>query len=72
MEERIDDLLGLVEVEPDGLRTADLLQARAVLEGLVGQSVTAASIDERRVTIVTADGSRYHFYGFLGSEGAAS
>ncbi|HXO16598.1 MAG TPA: hypothetical protein VN909_00350 [Candidatus Dormibacteraeota bacterium] len=71
MEERIDDLLGLVEVEPDGLRTAELLQARAVLEGLVGRSVTAASIDERRVTIATADGCRYHFYGFLGSEGAS-
>lgn len=70
MEERIDELLGLVEVEPEGLAAAELLQARAVLERLVGKSVTAATVDERRVTVTASDGRRYCFYGFLGSDQA--
>jgi cell division septal protein FtsQ len=70
MEERIDELLGLVEVEPEGLAAAELLQARAVLERLIGKSVTAATVDERRVTVTTSDGRRYYFYGFLGSDQA--
>jgi hypothetical protein len=68
MEERVDELLGLLEIEPDGLRTAEFAQVRAVLEGLVGKSVAAASVDDRRVAITTGDGCRYYFYGFLGSE----
>jgi hypothetical protein len=68
MKDRIDELLELIEVEPDGLRTAEFLQAQAALDNLVGRTISAATIDETRVAIVTSDGCRYYFYGFLGSQ----
>jgi hypothetical protein len=68
MNDRIDELLRLIEAEPDGLRVAEFLQTESVLQSLVGKTITAATIEETRVTIVTADGNRYFFYGFLGSE----
>ena len=68
MKDRIDDLLDLIEVEPERLRTAEFLNAQAVLESLAGKTVAAATVDETRVTIVTDDGRRYYFYGFLGFE----
>ncbi|HEX3670720.1 MAG TPA: hypothetical protein VHT92_03350 [Candidatus Cybelea sp.] len=70
MKDRIDDLLNLLEVEPDRLHAAELLNAQASLERLAGKTVAAATVDETRVTIVTQDGGRYHFYGFLGFEPA--
>jgi len=68
MKDRIDELLGLIEAEPDRLRAAELLNTQAVLESLIGKTVTSASLEETRVTIATADGRQYHFYGFLGTE----
>jgi hypothetical protein len=68
MKDRIDELLHLIEVEPDGLQTAEFLQARRVLEGLAGKTVAAAAFEETRIAITTSDGCRYYFYGFLGSE----
>jgi len=68
MKDRIDELLHLIESNPDGLRKAEFLQNQAVLEGLIGKNVSAASVEETRVAITTADGFRYFFYGFLGSE----
>jgi hypothetical protein len=68
MEDRIDELLHLIEAEPDALRSAEFLQTESVLQDLVGKSVTAAAVEETRVAIDTSDGSRYFFYGFLGSE----
>jgi hypothetical protein len=65
---RIEELLRLIEAEPEGLRTAEFLVARDVLEGLAGKTVAAASVGETRVTIETADGARYFFYGFLGAQ----
>ncbi|MBV8531490.1 MAG: hypothetical protein JO104_09250 [Candidatus Eremiobacteraeota bacterium] len=67
MKDRIDELLHLMEVEPEGLRDAELLNAQAVLGNLVGKTITAASIEETRVELTTGDGRRYYFYGFLGS-----
>jgi hypothetical protein len=69
MKDRIDELIALLESEPDRLRAAEFLQTQNLLESLVGKSVTAAAIEETRVAITTSDGSRYYFYGFLGSEG---
>jgi hypothetical protein len=68
MKDRIDELLNLIEAEPDRLRAAELLNTQAVLESLVGKTVIDASLDETRVTISTGDGRQYHFYGFLGTD----
>jgi hypothetical protein len=70
MNDRIDELLELIEVEPDALREAEFLQAQAILETLVGKSITAADVEDTRIVITTADGNRYYFYGFLGSGNA--
>jgi hypothetical protein len=67
MSDRIDELLNLIEAEPEGLRTAEFLQTQNVLETLVGKTIAAAAIEETRIVITTADGTRYYFYGFLGS-----
>jgi hypothetical protein len=67
MNDRIDELLHLIEVEPDALREAEFLQAQAILESLVGKTVTSAEIEETRIVITTAEGNKYFFYGFLGS-----
>jgi hypothetical protein len=67
MNDRIDELLELIEVEPDALREAEFLQAQAILETLVGKSISAAEIQDTRIVITTGDGNRYFFYGFLGS-----
>jgi hypothetical protein len=67
MNDRIDELLELIEVEPDALREAEFLQAQGILQNLIGQTVTAAEIEDTRIVITTADGNRYFFYGFLGS-----
>jgi hypothetical protein len=68
MKDRLDQLLELIEAEPEGLQTVDFLQAQAALASLLGKTVTAAAVEETRVAITAADGSRYYFYGFLGSE----
>jgi len=67
MNDRIDELLNLIEVEPDALREAEFLQAQAILSTLIGQTITAAQLEETRIIITTAEGNRYFFYGFLGS-----
>jgi hypothetical protein len=67
MNDRIDELLELIEVEPDALREAEFLQAQAILETLVGKSIAAAEVQDTRIVITTGDGNRYYFYGFLGS-----
>jgi hypothetical protein len=68
MKDRIDELIALLESEPERLQAAEFLQTQNLLESLVGKQVTAATIEETRVSIATSDGSRYYFYGFLGSE----
>jgi hypothetical protein len=68
MNDRIDELLQLIEVEPDALREAEFLQAQAILETLVGKTVAGAVVEETRIVITTQDGNKYFFYGFLGDE----
>lgn len=67
MNNRIDQLLQLIEVEPDALREAEFLQAQAILETLIGKTITGAEIEDTRIVITTSEGNRYFFYGFLGS-----
>lgn len=66
MNDRIDELLHLIEVQPDALREAEFAQAQSILETMVGKTVTSAEIEDTRIVITTADGNKYFFYGFLG------
>lgn len=68
MKDRIEELLNLIEVEPDRLRAAELLNTQAVLEKLAGKTIDGAQVEDTRVVIATSDGCRYYFYGFLGIE----
>jgi hypothetical protein len=70
MKDRIEELLNLIEVEPDRLRAAEFLNAQAVFEKLAGKTIARADVEDTRVVITTSDGSRYYFYGFLGVEKA--
>lgn len=63
---RIDELLHLIEVEPDALREAEFAQAASILETMVGKTVTSAELEDTRIVITTSDGNKYFFYGFLG------
>jgi len=65
---RIEELIRLIEAEPEGLHTAELLVARDVLTRLAGKTIASAGVDETRITIETSDGARYYFYGFLGAQ----
>ena len=66
MNDRIDELLHLIEVEPDALREAEFMQAQSSLETMVGKTIRAAELEETRIVITTSDGNKYFFYGFLG------
>ncbi|HEV2262228.1 MAG TPA: hypothetical protein VGR69_08090 [Candidatus Rubrimentiphilum sp.] len=66
VKDRIEELLQLIEVEPDALREAEFAQAQSILETLVGKTVKSAEIEDTRIVITTQDGNKYFFYGFLG------
>jgi hypothetical protein len=68
MKDRIDELLQLIEVEPDALREAELMQAQAILETLVGKTIAAVDFEDTRIVVTTSEGNKYFFYGFLGGD----
>ncbi len=70
MDDKLDELLHLIEVEPDALREAEFLQAQAIMETMIGTTITAADIEETRIVITTSDGNKYFFYGFMGQDRA--
>lgn len=70
MNNRIDELLQLIEVEPDALREAEFLQAQSILATMVGKNVAEADVEETRIVLTMSDGNRYFFYGFLGGGSA--
>lgn len=70
MNDRIDELLHLIEVEPDALREAEFMQAQAILETMVGKKIASAELEETRIVVTTDDGNKYFFYGFLGEDRA--
>ncbi len=70
MNDRIDELLHLIEVEPDALREAEFMQAQSILETMIGKTITAAEIEETRIVVTLDDGNKYFFYGFLGEGNA--
>lgn len=69
MNDRIDELMHLIEVEPDALREAEFLQAQAILETMQGKTIASAALEDTRIVITTSDGNKYFFYGFLGDAG---
>jgi hypothetical protein len=38
-----------------------------ILDTLVGETITAAAMEDTRIVVETASGNRYFFYGFMGS-----
>jgi len=65
----LDDLLNLLEVDPDALREAEFEQTQSILDTLAGKTIRSASIEDKRVIVETTDGNRYFFYGFMGGGG---
>jgi hypothetical protein len=70
MNDRIEELLHLIEVEPDALREAEFMQAQAILETMIGKKIAGAELEETRIVITLEDGNKYFFYGFLGEAGS--
>jgi hypothetical protein len=63
----VGELQSLLEIDPDALREAEFAQAQAILDTLVGETIASASMEDRRIVIVTSSGNRYFFYGFMGN-----
>jgi hypothetical protein len=61
-----EDLTG--DIDPEGLREAELMQARAMLARLVGRTITELRVEDTRIALVTDDGATYFFYGFMGGD----
>jgi hypothetical protein len=56
------------DVDPEGLREAELMQARAMLQRLVGRTIQDLRVEDTRIALVTDDGVTYYFYGFMGED----
>ncbi len=63
----LDDLLNLLEVDPDALREAEFEQTQFILDTLIGKTIKTATIEDTRIVIEVEGGNRYFFYGFMGS-----
>jgi hypothetical protein len=61
-----DDFSG--DIDPEGLREAELIQARAMLARLIGRTITELRVEDTRIALVTDDGATYFFYGFMGED----
>jgi hypothetical protein len=60
------DLAG--DIDPEGLRQAELMQARVMLQRLVGRTISDLRVEDTRIALVTDDGVTYYFYGFMGED----
>lgn len=56
------------DIDPDGLREAELMQARAMLQRLVGRTIQDLRVEDTRIALQTDDGVTYYFYGFMGED----
>ena len=61
-----EDLTG--DVDPEGLREAEMMQARELLQRLVGRTIVDLRVEETRIALETDDGVTYYFYGFMGKD----
>ena len=67
----LDDLLNLMEIDPEALREAEFEQTQAILDTLVGKTIKNATIEDTRIVVETSDGNRYFFYAFMASTSPA-
>ena len=56
------------DIDPEGLREAELMQARLMLARLIGRTITDLRVEETRIALETDDGVTYYFYGFMGED----
>jgi hypothetical protein len=56
------------DIESDTLREAELMQARTLLNRLVGRTITGLRVEETRIALETDDNVTYYFYGFMGED----
>jgi hypothetical protein len=56
------------DIDPEGLREAELMQARTLLARLIGRTITDLRVEDTRIALVTDDGVTYYFYGFMGED----
>jgi hypothetical protein len=56
------------DIDPEGLREAELMQARLMLQRLVGRTITDLRVEDTRIALETDDGVTYYFYGFMGED----
>ncbi len=64
----LEELLrDLKDIDADALREAEFEQTRWVLDGLAGKVIRAATVEDTRIVLETAEGNKYFFYGFMGS-----
>ena len=63
----IEDLLRLVEIDPEALRAEALEETQEILDELAGKRIRSAKIKPDRIVLETEDGNQYFFYGFMGS-----
>jgi hypothetical protein len=56
------------EIESDSLREAELMQARALLDRLVGRTIIGLRVEETRIALETDDHITSYFYGFMGED----
>jgi hypothetical protein len=64
--DKVDDLINLMDIDPDALREAEFVQAQSILDTLVGKTIEQASMEDTRIVVETTEGDRYFFYGFMG------
>jgi hypothetical protein len=57
-----------IDIESDSLREAEMMQVRAVLERLVGHTITAVRFEDTRIALETDDGMIRYFYGYMGED----
>jgi hypothetical protein len=63
----IEDLLRLVEIDPEALADEAFEQTQAILNELGGKTIRSAEIKPTRIELTLEDGNVYFFYGFMGS-----
>ena len=54
------------QLDPEGLKSVDLLQARFFLEAIIGKTIATATMAADRTTISTSDGLELEFCRFGG------
>ncbi len=72
MKNRVEELLELIDVDSDALRAAEFAEAQEILNTMIGKKITGAQMGDTRITITTADGNQYFFYGFLSGGGSSA